>query len=96
MYYENKMGKVYYEVYGEKNEKTIVFCHGVSMNYETFNSQVDILKEKYKVIIWDMPYHGSSSSIENNFNFPKKKKHLKVLFQEIEAGVNLFLTVKVI
>ncbi len=71
MYYENVNGKVYYEVYGEDNEKTIVFSHGVSLDHETFKSQIDALEDEYKVIVWDMPYHGNSSFINNKLQFTK-------------------------
>ncbi len=69
MYLENKLGKVYYEVYGRDDAPAIIFSHGVNMNHETFNVQVEALQEKYRVIIWDMPYHGKSSTIDNKLPF---------------------------
>lgn len=69
MYLENKRGKVYYEVYGQEDAPVILFSHGINMNHETFRGQVDGLKDKYRVIIWDMPYHGNSSPICNKLPF---------------------------
>ncbi len=69
MYYENDVGRVYYELAGPKGAPALVFCHGVSLNHETFNPQMDALKENYQVIVWDMPYHGMSSPIDNKLQF---------------------------
>jgi len=70
MYLENSVGKVYYEVHGAENEGPVVFfAHGVSMDHRTFEPQVEALKERYKVIVWDMPYHGLSSPIDFKLSF---------------------------
>ncbi len=69
MYLENKLGKVYYEVYGRKDAPAVIFSHGINMNHETFKAQAEALKEKYRVVIWDMPYHGNSSPINKKLPF---------------------------
>ncbi len=69
MYYENSLGKVYYEVYGREEAPAVLFSHGINMSHETFKGQVAGLQEKYRVIIWDMPYHGKSSPIDNSLPF---------------------------
>ncbi|SHE79009.1 alpha/beta fold hydrolase [Alkalibacter saccharofermentans] len=68
MYYENKLGKIYYEVHGPENAPAIVFNHGVTMDHRTFKEQIEALKDKYRVIIWDMPYHGKSSAIDDRLH----------------------------
>ena len=50
MYYKNEVGTIYYEVHGPENAPAIVFSHGVSMNYETFDEQVKALKDRYRVL----------------------------------------------
>ncbi len=70
MYYENSVGKVYYEVHGRGNDgPAIVFSHGVSMDHKTFNAQVEALQDIYRVIVWDLPYHGLSSAIDYELPF---------------------------
>ena len=65
MYYENDRGKVYYEIHGKAdNTPVVVFSHGILMDHRTFMPQVDALKERYRVILWDMPYHGMSSPMD--------------------------------
>ena len=54
MYYENDRVKVYYEVHGEENNApVVVFSHGICMDHQTFMPQVDALKDRDRVIIWD-------------------------------------------
>ena len=70
MYYEDNKGKIYYEIHGgNENTPVLVFSHGICMDHKTFIPQADILKNSYKVIIWDMPYHGMSSPINNRASF---------------------------
>ncbi|WP_280770826.1 alpha/beta fold hydrolase [Salipaludibacillus daqingensis] len=69
MYFKNDKGQVYYEVHGREGEPTIVFSHGVGMNHETFSKQVEALKHHYRIIVWDMPYHGESTNIDDHLQF---------------------------
>ncbi|MCC5910465.1 MAG: alpha/beta hydrolase [Clostridiaceae bacterium] len=69
MYYKNSIGSIYYEVHGPENAPAIVFSHGVTMDHRTFKEQVKALKDNYRVIVWDMPYHGKSSEIDENLQF---------------------------
>jgi len=72
MYYENDKGKVYYEVHGkEDNSSVLVFSHGICMDHQTFIPQIDALKDQYRIIIWDMPFHGKSSPLDHNEPFIK-------------------------
>jgi len=96
MYYENKLGKVYYEIYGREDAPAILFSHGINMNHETFKGQAEGLQHKYRVIIWDMPYHGKSSPICNKLPFSETTAgfiidlldHLKIE-KTVLAGLSL-------
>lgn len=69
MYYNNNNGTIYYEVHGSEDSPTIVFLHGVAMDYRTFKEQIQVLKDSYRVIVLDLPYHGKSSGIDENLRF---------------------------
>ena len=96
MYFENKVGKVYYEDYGREEAPSIIFSHGINMNHETFKAQVETLQGKYRVMIWDMPYHGKSPPIDNKLPFSETTAdfisdlidHLKVK-KAVLAGLSL-------
>jgi len=85
VYYENEMGKIYFEVQGPENAPAIIFCHGINMNHETFKGQVEGLKEKFRVITWDLPYHGKSSPIDNHLSFSQvSATFIKELLQHLK------------
>ena len=69
MYLKTNVGTVYYEVYGPTAAPAIVFSHGVAMDHRTFATQVAALEDRYRVIVWDMPYHGYSAPIERKLRF---------------------------
>lgn len=52
-----------------ENAPAVVFFHGVAMDHRSFKRQVEALKENYRVIVWDMPFHGKSSAIDKNVSF---------------------------
>ena len=66
---KNELGTVYYEVYGPENAPAVMFFHGVAMDHQSFKTQVEALKENYRVIVWDMPFHGKSSAIDKDISF---------------------------
>jgi len=39
------------------------------MDHRTFETQVQALEDRYRVIVWDMPYHGRSSPIDKKLRF---------------------------
>jgi len=69
MFFENNTGRVYYEAHGPENGPAVIFCHGVGMNHETFANQVAALEKTYRVITWDLPYHGKSSELDHRLAF---------------------------
>jgi pimeloyl-ACP methyl ester carboxylesterase len=69
MFLKNDVGTVYYEVYGPEEAPAVLFSHGVAMDHRTFETQVQALEDRYRVIVWDMPYHGRSSAIDKNLRF---------------------------
>jgi 3-oxoadipate enol-lactonase len=96
MYLENRWGKFYYELYGQEDTPAIIFSHGINMNNETFRAQAEALQNKFRVIIWDMPYHGKSSPICNKLPFSETTAsiiidlldHLKIE-KAVLAGLSL-------
>ena len=69
MIYENSVGEAYYEVFGPKDAPTVMFSHGVAMDHRTFMQQVHALQDRYRVIVWDMPFHGKSPAFSSSFPY---------------------------
>lgn len=50
----------YYISKKENFNKTILFTHGLTADYSMFEKQVEYFKDKFNIILWDMPLHGKS------------------------------------
>jgi pimeloyl-ACP methyl ester carboxylesterase len=49
-----------YKIYNTGKKEWLVLVHGISGNISTWDSQVDDLKEKYNLLLLDLPWHGKS------------------------------------
>lgn len=58
-FFEFNGGKIYFEVEGEGIPVT--FLHGFSLDHRMWKSQVEFLKDKYKIITYDLRGFGKSS-----------------------------------
>jgi 3-oxoadipate enol-lactonase len=63
------LGKFYYQEHGPQDAPAIVFSHGVAMDHRSFDAQVRALDAQYRVVTWDMPFHGRSDAIEKDVSF---------------------------
>lgn len=93
---EHPLGQFFYTVDGPKDAPAIVFSHGVAMDHRTFSNQVQCLKSDYRVITWDMPFHGRSDSISKQLPYSKTCAELLVALmdslgidQAFHAGLSL-------
>ena len=57
--FEHNNGKLYFEVVGEG--EPIVLIHGFSLDHRMWEPQVEFLKDKFKVITYDLRGFGKSS-----------------------------------
>jgi len=55
-----KSGQVSYWISDTNHEQTIFFLHGLTADHHLFDKQAEILKDKFNIIVWDMPLHGVS------------------------------------
>lgn len=58
-FFEHNNGKLYFEVVGEG--EPIVLIHGFSLDHRMWEPQVEFLKDKFKVITYDLRGFGKSS-----------------------------------
>lgn len=69
MIYQGKYGNIHYQLTGKADSPVIVFIHGVGMDHRTFDKQVEAFKSDYRILVWDLPGHGSSTYLENRKRF---------------------------
>lgn len=53
---------------GPDNAPVIILIHGFPLNKSMWNKQVDVLIETYRVIVYDVRGHGSSTAGTDNFS----------------------------
>lgn len=46
----------------------VVMSHGFLMDHEMFAPQVEVLRDRYRVITWDLRHHGQTHSAEEPFS----------------------------
>ena len=64
---EIRGAKYYYEEHGQGDE-TIVFAHGFLMDGDMFRYQVEKLKDKYRVVIFDWRGQGRSQATPDGYD----------------------------
>jgi 3-oxoadipate enol-lactonase len=60
--FSSSYGDLYFELSGTENGPTLGFIHGVGMDHHTFQEQVKPLASHYRILVWDLPGHGASTS----------------------------------
>ena len=75
--------KIYYEEYGQENEKTIVMVPGHGGTIEFFKRNIPALAQKYHVVAYDMRGHGRSDRINRHLTIDRCSEDLKGLIEEL-------------
>lgn len=69
---------------GLSNAPTIIFIHGFPLNKLMWNKQIEVLKEKYRVIAYDIRGHGNSDIGDNEFSIELFVKDLLSLMDVLK------------
>lgn len=67
-YLSSKNGKTVYWIHKKGNARSLVMLHGLTADHRLFDKQVDALREKYTVLVWDCPCHGKARPY-NDFSY---------------------------
>ncbi len=78
-------GTLYYNLFGPKGAPLIVFTHGAGMDHRMFTAQVEALRDEYRVLVWDIPGHGNSGPLKEEFSFINASVDLIALLNEVRA-----------
>lgn len=81
--------KMYYESYGS-GESAIVFIHGWSVTCRSWDDQIDFFKDRYKVILIDLPGFGNSEHNRQDWSMQHYGKDVAGLCRELELK-NVYL-----
>jgi pimeloyl-ACP methyl ester carboxylesterase len=83
-YIKTARGRVFYWI-SPKQEKTIMFTHGVTADHTLFDRQTGFWEKDYTVIVWDMPLHGESRPY-SDFTFANLADDMLQILDQEEIG----------
>jgi len=95
MIHKNNQSLIYYDVIGPEKAPLVALTHGIAMDHTAFVDQVDALKHKYRVLVWDLPGHGFSFPMKARFSYQLAMESLLGILDElyvaqvITVGVSL-------
>jgi len=84
---KTEYGDIYYELSGPVDKPVIIFIHGVGMDLQTFEMQVEAFHSAYSVLVWDLPGHGRSTIKEQKERFTTMSADCLHLLMN-ELGIN--------
>ncbi len=67
--YETRLGNIHYWINDNKSklEYTLVFLPGLTADHRLFEKQLEYMKDKYRVFVWDAPGHAASYPFDTRF-----------------------------
>ncbi len=83
MFLKSEFGSIYYEVKGPENAPAVIFTHGGGLNGDMFLDQVSALKDRFRVITWDLPGHGRSAKLEEKLDIIKMGEIMVNIMDEL-------------
>ncbi len=76
---------IYYEIHGSGDE-TIVFSHGLLWSHKMFRAQVEALKERYTVIVYDHRGQGQSAVSTGEIDLEILTTDARLLIESLTDG----------
>lgn len=86
MKYSTRDGELFYDVIGPEKAPVLVFTHGAGLSHLMFQKQVEAFKDHYRCLVWDLPGHGKSYDLQENFKFTEMPKHILGMVNSIGAS----------
>jgi pimeloyl-ACP methyl ester carboxylesterase len=76
--------KIHYKEYG-KGDKTLIFIHGWGCDLNTWKYQFDYFKDKYRVILIDLPGYGQSDKVEKEYTIDFFAQSVLKIISDLQA-----------
>lgn len=76
--YQTECGVIHYWVntFSERTEAELIFLPGLTADHRLFEMQTSFFEEKYPVLVWDAPGHGTSWPFDLTFTLADKARWL--------------------
>lgn len=85
MIHTTKDGDLFCDITGPDDGPLLVFTHGAGMNLAMFDEQVAFFSEQYRCLVWDLPGHGRSYRLTEDFKFTESADQLISLMDAVRG-----------
>jgi len=75
--------KVHYKEYGY-GEKSLIFIHGWGCDLNTWKYQFDYFKDKYHLVLIDLPGYGQSDKVEQDYTIDLFAQSVSEIIRDLE------------
>lgn len=75
--------KVHYKEYGQ-GEKSLIFIHGWGCDLNTWKYQFDYFKDKYHLVLIDLPGYGQSDKVEKDYTIDLFAQSVSEVIRNLE------------
>lgn len=75
--------KVHYKEYGQ-GEKSLIFIHGWGCELNTWKYQFDYFKDKYHLVLIDLPGYGQSDKVEQDYTIDLFAQSVLAVIRDLE------------
>jgi pimeloyl-ACP methyl ester carboxylesterase len=83
---ESARGRTHYWIHwAEPGARCVVFTHGLTANHEMFEPQAEYFRQKYTLILWDVPLHGMSRPYRD-FSYENAAEELDAILRQEGIG----------
>ena len=76
----------FYEILGTSDQTVLVFIHGLGLNKDMWQYQINEFKTKYSILTYDLFGHGRSSRSKKKPSLPIFTQQLRGLLNELELS----------
>jgi pimeloyl-ACP methyl ester carboxylesterase len=75
--------KIHYKAYGQ-GEKTLIFIHGWGCDLHTWKYQFDYFKDKYQVVLIDLPGYGQSDQFAKGYTIDAFAQSVSAVIRHLD------------
>ena len=74
-----------YWLSGPEKAPLVVLTHGATIDHRTWNPQLKVLEDKYRILVWDVRGHGQSQPIGDDFTIAGAAEDLWAILEKLKV-----------
>jgi pimeloyl-ACP methyl ester carboxylesterase len=82
---------LHYWVGGAEGRPLVVFTHGACVDHHSFDPQIPVVAQRYRVLTWDVRGHGKSQPMGDPFSLPLAVEDLLAILDQLRVEKAVFV-----